>query len=64
MSKIEIVDKISRSRGRSGTSVPWWYLWVGRCNDHVVLHQIKSPLQVSNDCSESGTVWGLSGKVS
>ncbi len=32
-----------------------------RCNDHEVLHKL-SPL-FSNDCSESGTVWGLSGKV-
>jgi hypothetical protein len=41
--------------------IPWWYLWVGRCNDHEVLHKL-SPL-FSNGCSESGTVWGLSGKV-
>jgi hypothetical protein len=34
---------------------------VVRCNDHEVLHKL-SPL-FSIGCSESGTVWGLSGKV-
>ncbi len=42
--------------------VPWWYLWVVRCNVHEVLQQL--PPLFSESCSESGTGGGLSGKVS
>jgi hypothetical protein len=53
--RVEILTFFCVLRGID-SPVPWWYLWVDRCNDHEVLHSyvLSFPMAVLS-LGQSGT---------